>query len=411
LLAFEAIPLRFDDEPGPWEEPDWSRLFDGAGLDMASFTRVPPAWSPRMASDVQEAWEGTTPERPELMLRVEAAGYRGRPVSFAMFGPWVEPPKMQAEEQSLTSWLTDNLGLAVMVIGALVVGIVFARRNVRAGRSDTRGALRLAFWFFLVHTAVWALLASHVYDLGNEWYIVQADVGYNLFLAVNLWLLYVGLEPYVRRRWPDSIISWSRLLRGKLRDPLLGRDILVGGVLAGVFGMIEHLDKLVFLAMGRPMSEPDGVNWGMLGSVRFSIGNTIDGSIHGLLQVMQGLFIFLLLRILLRNVWLAGAVMIVLIGLIYGAPGADEPIVAWIQAASITSVFLFVLVRYGLVAATAGLYINNTLDQMALTGDFTVWYAPSFLIPVVTALALLGYGFYISLAGQPLFGTGTLLDE
>jgi hypothetical protein len=103
--------------------------------------------------------------------------------------------------------------------------------------------------------------------------------------------------------------------------------------------------------------------------------------------------------------------MIVLIGLIYGAPGADEPIVAWIQAASITSVFLFVLVRYGLVAATAGLYINNTLDQMALTGDFTVWYAPSFLIPVVTALALLGYGFYISLAGQPLFGTGTLLDE
>jgi serine/threonine-protein kinase len=411
LLSLEAIPSRFDDEPGPWDEPDWSRLFDAAGLDMDSFTPLAPNWAPRMASDVQKAWEGATPERPELMLRVEAAGYRGRPVSFAVFGPWAEPPKMRATEPSLSGWLEDNLGLAVMVIGALVVGIVFARRNVRAGRSDTRGALRLAFWFFLIHAAVWALWASHVYDLGREWSIVQADVGYNLFLAVNLWLLYVGLEPYVRRRWPDAIISWSRLLRGKLRDPLVGRDILVGGILAGGFGMLEHLDKLLLLSMDQPISQPHGVNWSMLGSIRFSIGNTIDGSIHELLSVMQGVFVFLLLRIVLRKVWLAAAAMIVLIGFMNGAPGADNPVIAWIQVALMTLLVLFVLLRYGLVATTVGFYLDRTLDQVALTGDFSVWYAPFFLIPAFAALALLVYGFYISLAGQPLFGTARLLDE
>jgi hypothetical protein len=176
LLTFEAIPRRFDDAPGPWGEPDWSRLFEEAGLDLASFTAEPPAWAPRMASDVQAAWEGATPERPDLTLRVEVAGYRGRPVSFVVLGPWVEPPKMQAEEQSFTGWLAANLGLAVMTIGALVVGIVFARRNIRAGRSDTRGAFRLAFWFFMAHTVVWGLWASHVHDLANEWYIVQTDV-------------------------------------------------------------------------------------------------------------------------------------------------------------------------------------------------------------------------------------------
>ena len=103
-------------------------------------------------------------------------------------------------DPTLSAWLARNLGTAVFTIGALAVGVVLARRNIKAGRSDTRGAMRLAFWFFIIHTAVWAMWASHVADLNLEWAIIQADVGYNLFLAANLWLLYVGLEPYVRRR-------------------------------------------------------------------------------------------------------------------------------------------------------------------------------------------------------------------
>jgi serine/threonine-protein kinase len=411
LQTFEAIPHRFDDDPGPWDEPDWSRLFEEAGLDMTTFTRVAPAWSPRMATDVQAAWEGAIPERPDLTIRVEAAGYRGRPVSFFTLGPWVEPPRMQSEQQSLTGWLADNLGVAVMAIGALVVGIVFARRNIRAGRSDTRGAFRLAAWFFLFHTAIWALWASHVRDLQSEWNIFQADVGYNLFLAALVWLLYVALEPYVRRRWPDAIISWSRLLRGKFRDPMLGRDILIGGVLAGVLGMLLHLDELVPLAMGQPLPQPHGLNWFMLGSVRFTVGQTVDGSIHELLGVMQGVFILLLFRILLRKVWLAGAAFVVMLGFMEGAPGADNQVLAWTQITLTVFVVLFVLLRYGLVATTVGFYISRTLDQVGLTGDFTAWYAPSFLIPAVAVLALLAYGFYISLAGQPMFGTGHLLDD
>ena len=67
-----------------------------------------------MASDVQAAWEGTTAERPELQLRVEAAGYRGKPVSFRLLGPWVEAPTMQEPDPSLLGWLSRNLGLAVI---------------------------------------------------------------------------------------------------------------------------------------------------------------------------------------------------------------------------------------------------------------------------------------------------------
>jgi serine/threonine-protein kinase len=207
------------------------------------------------------------------------------------------------------------------------------------------------------------------------------------------------------------MISWSRLLRGNFRDPLLGRDILLGGILAGLLAIDDHLDELVRLGMGQPISQPHSLNWQMLTSVRYSIGQTLDGSIHALLDVMQMLFVFLLLRLLLRKIWLASTVFVVLVGFTFGVPGADYPIVGWIMVALAASVFLFVLVRYGLVAATVGLYIQRSLEGVALTGDFTVWYTPSVLFPAVVALALLAYGFHISLAGQPIFGTGRLLDE
>ena len=37
----------------------------------------------------------------------------------------------------------------------------------------------------------------------------------------------------VRRNWPQTIISWTRLTSGRLRDPLVGRD-LVSGIVLGL---------------------------------------------------------------------------------------------------------------------------------------------------------------------------------
>ena len=48
-------------------------------------------------------------------------------------------------------------------------------------------------------------------------------------------------------RWPQTLIAWTRLLAGRLRDPLVGRDILVGGL----FGIsFQLLDQLQYLAQG-----------------------------------------------------------------------------------------------------------------------------------------------------------------
>ena len=56
----------------------------------------------------------------------------------------------------------------------------------------------------------------------------SAAWGRCVYLMCLVWIFYMALEPYVRRIWPEMVISWSRLLAGRWFDPLVGRDVLAG---------------------------------------------------------------------------------------------------------------------------------------------------------------------------------------
>ena len=63
---------------------------------------------------------------------------------------------------------------------------------------------------------------------------------------------YLALEPFARRLWPNTLISWTRLTRGRLRDPLIARDILIGGAVGALVLLIQRLEFLVPTWLGRP---------------------------------------------------------------------------------------------------------------------------------------------------------------
>ncbi len=410
LLVFEAVPPRKVDADAPAGPPDWSVLFEEAGLEQASFTETRPLWTPAMASDARAAWEGSVPGRPDVPLRVEAAAFMGKPVSFLLLGPWEEPAPMESPSQSALEWLGENVALAIPTVGALVVGIILARRNIKAGRGDTRGALRVALGFFGLHTFVWALWASHVPDLSDEWTIIQADVGYNLFLAASLWLLYVGLEPYVRRWWPDVLITWSRIVRGRFRDPLVGRDTLLGGLFGGTVAAMGTLDEALAVWLGWPPPRPSGFEGIVLSGAGPAAANVVDHFVHALLIVMQGLFVLFLLRLLLKRAWIAAALFVLIFVLVADA-NPTYPSISWPVTALGFSLFVLVLVRYGLVAATVGTFIITLVLNTPSTTSLSAWHAQAMILPVVSVLALLAYGFHTALAGRPVFGTGGFLDE
>src|SRR5215813_13415614 len=110
---------------------------------------------------------------------------------------------------------------------------MLAWRNWRQGRSDRKGAFRLTVFVFLGHI-VSAMVGSPV---------IANNLAHCFFPATLAGMEYLALEPYVRRRWPTVLISWSRLLAGRFRDPLVGRDALFGILIA----VASQLIRVVFM--------------------------------------------------------------------------------------------------------------------------------------------------------------------
>src|SRR5262249_34679757 len=116
-------------------------------------------------------------------------------------------------------------------LAALTVGVWLAARNYRRGLANLRGALRLAAVYVAAYLLMWLFMAHHVAAVADEWAILTAAVGLALLNGLTILVIYLALEPSVRRLQPGWVIGWNRLLEGRWRDPLVGRDILVGGLL------------------------------------------------------------------------------------------------------------------------------------------------------------------------------------
>ena len=105
-----------------------------------------------------------------------------------------------------------------------------AWRNLRSGRGDVRTAVRVALALAGVRLAY--VLGDHRFSIGAGLEGLFGHLAYATWGFCFLWVFYMALEPSARRFWPQMLTSWVRLFNGRSRDPLVGRDLLVG-VVAG----------------------------------------------------------------------------------------------------------------------------------------------------------------------------------
>lgn len=425
LWSFNAVPPQIDTDvqsptsKGPSQQseipkqqsaiqPDWAPMFTAAGLDLASFVPSPSKWVPPVSSDLRVAWEGSYPGQAELAIRVEAASFKAKPVYFEILGPWSRPGQMQEAPASMSSRVIQIFIFALFFV-VMIAGILLARHNLRQGRGDRKGAMRLAVFVFSAFMLSWVLRASHV-PTSNEFGLWIRFAQFAVFLPCLFWLFYISLEPYVRRWWPHRIISWSRLLAGGWRDPLVGRDLLIGGF----FGVIGALLSYLWIVMPRWLSMTPGAPRvpdleGLLG-LRMVAGDFFYNILTlGIFLSLGVLFLLLLLRIVLRKEWAAIGVCALIITLFSVDPGGnlavDIPF-----GGLLTAIILFVLVRFGLVALASCFLFLFIFQFYPITSDFSVWYIEATVFVLGLTIGLAIYGFYISLAGQPLFH-GKLLED
>jgi serine/threonine-protein kinase len=394
LVLFSAIPPQQDASPAATTTYDWKQLFDLAGLDMTQFHSAEPQWNSLGASDQRVAWTGVWPGSTEP-LRVEAASWHGKPVFFRLIGEWTKPDRMVSPDDSKSK--PAEVLLVVFLLLLLAGAIWLARRNYLQQKSDPDGALRLGLLIFALDMLVWLFTSHFVPSLGLFWLFILAASG-AVFLGVVFYVIYLAIEPYVRRHWPHAIISWSRLMAGRIRDPLVGRDVLYGAILGISWALIFDITRL---AMMRISAEPDFFSTDFLFGPRRVIGSCFFQMATSVQATLGFFFLMFVFRVVFRKPWLA-ALVFVAFWTIIKANGQHHLAVIVPASIAIYAIAAFVILRFGFVALAVGIFVANLLGSIPITTDVSSWYigGPLFVLALVAVLAI--WGGYTALAGQKL---------
>jgi protein kinase-like protein/zinc ribbon protein len=407
LRGFRAVPPQLEpDEKPSMAEFDWAPVFTEAGLDPARFQKTEPKWIPNVPFDARAEWTGSIPEVPDLPLAVSAAAFRGKLVHFEIRGPWSKPERMQEQVQPLGLRIVQ-MTAAAMLTGLTIAAIFFARRNLRHGRGDRKGALRISTFIFIVSLLAWIVNNHHPPDLISNLVASAAAIAFSLLLSGFLWLTYLAVEPYLRRRIPELLIGWARLLEGRFRDPRVGRDILIGAATGAVVALIQHVVN--GLSTWFPFQTQTTIPPGYLITVGVNpLSYLFDVGVNSVSRGFSLLTMYFVFRVVLRKPALAVAALgvVVLLLSLGGENAALEVPGAILMAILMT----WLVTRIGLLAVVTMWCFYLLLYIVAPSFDFSSWYAAYSMPGLVFLLALTGYAFYISLGSQPMFGAASLED-
>ncbi len=414
LLRFEAAPPQ-QESPAPLSPlaTDWNPLFVAAGIDKATFADATSSRTPAVYADERRAWQGTF-DGTSIAVHIEAASYRGRPILFEIVGPWTSASRdAKAVPRSNNG---NPFFIAALLIGAAVAG----RANLRSGRADRRGAFRIAVFIFGVILAAW-FVELHVGDPSSEQQRFFASTGIALFLGVVLYLIYLGLEPFVRRSSPMVLVGWSRVLTGRVRDALVGRDLLVGAACGLLVALFNLLPFVLPRWVGLPEPSPILTHTGALEGVRPFLSDFILGFNNALQGALITVFEWVTFRVGFELFWARGvrrwlpsipaasetgvvvlAVLLVTVTSGFGDGPPKAQALHALYALLSTSLILMVVLRVGLFGAVVSLLVGTYVSDMALTFDSSRLYAPASLTVMTFILGLGLVGYAMARSGDPL---------
>jgi hypothetical protein len=406
LTQFTSVPPQREElrEPdAPHGRMDWTLFFTAAGLDMGTFKPVPSTWVPNTYADERKAWEGPMPGRPDITLHADAASYRGQPAFFQIAGPWSRTLRQTQDVQQGRGAIRFLLFL--IVFGLSVGTCVLAWNNYKTGRGDRRGAARVVTGWLLLFVAAWLIGARFWLEPLTEFdHFLREFAAPELLDVTIIWLVYMALEPYVRKYSPDILMSWSRLLSGRLKDPRVGRDILVGIVAGLVIAVIGSLVGLVPAWLGYPPPPPRGMNLEFVLSTRRAVASLLRMPTNALANGMIITLLFSLVRMLVKRTWIA-AVVTILVGTFISVSqsGAQLLGIALPYGVVLSIVYIGVLVRFGMFPLMMA-YLTNNIVTSGLTADVNKLYAPTSIWLMAIIAGAAAFGYYASRAGAPLFG-------
>lgn len=351
----------------PVEFKDWDTFFRLAGLDLSRFTQGKHDTGQRLPANQYFAWDGDYGNGLPERVHVEGGIRDGHVVLFSVdSGP--------REQLKTTGWMNV---LVILIPGLFIVLVWLAARNLGQGRTDPRGSRVIASAALLLGLGQLFLWPSYLTD-------GAIDFGTFFLVALAIWLCYVAAEPYVRRYWPDALISWSRFCSGKIRDPLVASHILIGVLVGEAWGVLVWPSISEFVKYG-------GVA-GIAGNGLLTING--PGALVGdwMLRTQQGLafgmllmVMVVLLRLAVRKLWLADLLAGTVVVLILA--GANAPFLTYFGMGVPWLSFMWFVRRFGVLSFLA-LWMSHgpaIYHSPVFTGWLVSRTVPIHIVPVAIA--------------------------
>ncbi len=414
LLGVSIVP-ESPDRGGATTKPDWPGLLRRALITESEATPTEPTQRPLSYSEEIVAWRVERPQAQGGPFTVQAGTVGGRPNYFEIIGP-EDPARVQE------GWfdIADKVNAAFYSV-VFCAAIFLAGRNLRLGRVDRKSAFRCALATLGLY-ALCEILSLRIHETTGIYQLFgllgERAAGHMLVHALSVWVMYLAIEPYVRRIWPRMLVGVVRLLSGRLRDPLVGREVLIGtvaGLGVGSFGLLaDVLAQWAGLGGQAPflptinvsnLSDPSGF-------VVVVLQSTMAWPVAHTMYMVTAL---LVIRLVTGRNWATAILGGIVLGFVFYTDVDYSPtaplavVLAW---AAFGLVMVFLITRLGLLAACVALSMAYLIVfvRAPLTTDLLSWYGPYAIASFVFISAIAGYGFWLALAGQPIF-KDTLASE
>jgi hypothetical protein len=376
-----------------------------ASMLMAAAQVVPgtdgetaPQVLPPVGHEERRAWLARSDEG---VVRVETATASGVPVYFDVLPRDARAPTLvRLREDSEPDLGFPPLLYFIITAVGMTVAVVACRHNIVRGRADRRSASHLATYVFVITFLAWTSLANHVLAFTAEWVLLTRGIATALLHAAVVWVVYIAVEPYVRRQWPHMVASWSRLLGGHFRTPALGRDTLIG-IAVGVVGrLILMIDETLPASAASVRAAPHAgtlLGLGSPGGIAFVV------LYYQFIAIFFSLGLAFLLLLLRRVAWNDRAALVTLWILVsaVGVSG-ENPAVELTLSLTRNALVIWTLYRFGIHALAMSWLTYYIVLRVPLTLDITAWYGPRSFMTIAAIAALSAYAFHLAVGRRQL---------
>jgi serine/threonine-protein kinase len=411
----EEKPSERVDVGPPRSRTDWTPLFIATGLDQTKFKAVPPQRIPQVFAETRMAWEGVYPESPGQPIRLEAGSIGGWIVACRIIEENYRKSQVATPEE-IDPWKRlGQWGLFALLMLVIAGAAVMAKRNIESHRMDYSGAWRAGV-FMLASTLLAMILRADTLRsesslAGNLLWMFALS----FLMGAVLCMLYIAAEPFVRRVWPEAIVSWTRIVIGARTsgdprrhglfsgwtDPLVGQSLLIGAILGIAAMVVMQLWALFPGWLGHPPARPfvSALGIGAINSTREAFSVLARCVLLGVLLGTLPLVACVLVKLVFRRTSLALVVVGLLQAILWGLMNSPMTWPAWLLFALLGAASMFVLVRYGVVALMSAGFVYHAATSMPITFDSASWMFSTTVMTLLLLTALGAYGAIVAVKG------------